>query len=121
MRRSSPGGTRKENAGDIPSLADYNDALVREVDERLRGALASGLQPLGYHVVKTGAAHVLSVVGAAGAGDGCDSVFGPASFAACIGYVNANLVGRVGAKPSGSLFDESAPANGGNDESAGID
>lgn len=118
MRARASGGAGNEDApgADIPSLADYNDALVREVDERLRRALASGLRSDGYHVIRTAAADVLSVVGAAGAKEAGDSVFGPAPFAACIGYVNANLVGRGSTTPSGSPSDETAPANGGNDE-----
>lgn len=75
--------------------------LMSQIDARIQqGVAAAGLPPE-YYVIRSQGTGVLSVLAACTLGDEQQPVKGPASFADCIAYVNAQMVCRqaAGAPP----------------------
>ncbi len=101
MNMPAAGGARRAGEAGTLAMSDYNHLLVKKIHERVCHDLAEALQCGERHVVRAGADGVLSVAGAGRDDDTQDIVFGPAPFAACIGYVNARLPGRVAEAASG--------------------
>ncbi|HEX7340259.1 MAG TPA: hypothetical protein VF271_10060 [Rhodanobacteraceae bacterium] len=92
----------------VSDLERYNQALARQIADRLRQGLESQLADDAHCVVKSGFADVLSILGAAHAGDRHEILHGPASFADCLAYVNTHLEGCVTAAAK-SLRDGAKP------------
>lgn len=85
----------------MPSpMQRYNLSLIEQVDARLRQGFEASSRANGYCVIRVGVDNVLSVMSQAMVNDQQDAVFGPASFAKCIEYVNANFTARTATHPT---------------------
>ncbi len=80
-------------------MEDYNRMLIGQINDQLKRGFEASLQGGQFSVIRSKVANVLSVVPSASAGEGYEVVSGPASFAACIQYVNAYLVTEPLRKP----------------------
>lgn len=76
-------------------MESYNRTLIDQINDQLKRGFDANMQADDYCVVRVGIDGVLSVLAATAVSGQHDTVFGPKSFAACIEYVNGNLVTRM--------------------------
>lgn len=109
--------TSSREADDEAPMARYNRQLAARIDAQLQSGLEASLHGAKHCVVRTGVNAVLTVLPADTGGDAGHVVFGPAPFAACIAYVNTNLVDRE-ARPHRPPHPHPAPQGRTHDEDA---
>lgn len=96
----------EQSTADSP-MESYNRTLIDQINDQLKRGFDANSRVGGYCVIRVGVDGVLSVLASTTVSDQHEVVFGPQSFAACIEYVNGNLVTRMEAGTGTSRAGES--------------
>ncbi|MEO6278180.1 hypothetical protein [Roseateles sp.] len=78
-------------------VRQLSNRLMSQIDARIQQAVMAAGPPPQYYVIRSESTGVLSVIAACSLGDEQEPIGPLRSFADCIAYVNAQMVGREAA------------------------
>lgn len=81
--------------GQQASMVTHNRRLMAQMDDRMRCGFDASLQGADHVVIRSRVTQVMLVLGAGAASGRGEPLFGPASFARCLEFVNVIMVTRM--------------------------